>query len=45
MNVLRFKELLKNKLDSPLIPEYVKELYHKLDEEDNPVVLVGDIKA
>lgn len=45
MNVLRFKELLKNKLDSPLIPEYVKELYHKLDEEDNPVVLVGDTKA
>ena len=41
---LKFKELLKDKLDSPLIPEYVKELYHRLDEEDNPVLLVGDIK-
>ena len=44
ISVLEFKELLKDKLDSPLIPEYVKELYHRLDEEDNPVLLVGDIK-
>ncbi|MDE5612998.1 MAG: hypothetical protein K2I90_13410, partial [Odoribacter sp.] len=44
ISVLRFKELLKNKLDSPLVPEYVKELYNRLDEEDNPVLLVGDIK-
>ena len=26
ISVLRFKELLKDKLDSPLVPEYVKEL-------------------
>ena len=44
INVLRFKELLKDKLDSPLVPEYLKELYARLDEEDNPVLLVGDIK-
>ena len=44
INVLAFKELLKDKLDNPLIPEYVKELYSRLNEEDNPVLLVGDIK-
>ncbi|MDE5612676.1 MAG: hypothetical protein K2I90_11750, partial [Odoribacter sp.] len=43
-SVLQFKELLKDKFGSPLIPEYLKELYHRLDEEDNPVLLVGDIK-
>ena len=44
ISALKFKELLKDKLDSPLIPEYVKALYARLDEEDNPVLLVGDIK-
>ena len=44
VSVLRFKELLKDKLDNPLIPEYVKALYAQLDEEDNPVLLLGDIK-
>ena len=44
ISALQFKELLKDKLDNPLIPEYVKELYNRLDEEDNPVLLVGDIK-
>ncbi|MDE7374403.1 MAG: hypothetical protein K2M86_03625, partial [Odoribacter sp.] len=44
VSVLRFRELLKDNLDSPLVPEYVKELYARLDEEDNPVLLVGDIK-
>ena len=44
ISALEFKELLKDKLDSPLIPEYVKELYSRLNEEDNPVLLVGDIK-
>ena len=43
-NVLAFKGLLKDKLDNPLIPEYVKELYSRLNEEDNPVLLVGDVK-
>ena len=44
INVLQFKELLKDKLDNPLVPEYLKELYARLDEDDNPVLLVGDIK-
>ena len=44
ISALQIKELLKDKLDSPLIPEYVKALYAQLDEEDNPVLLVGDIK-
>ncbi|MDE5610538.1 MAG: hypothetical protein K2I90_00780, partial [Odoribacter sp.] len=44
ISALQFKELLKDELDNPLIPEYLKELYHRLDEEDNPVLLVGDIK-
>lgn len=44
LNVARFKEILKDKLDSPLIADYLKELYRELKEDDNPLLLIGDIK-
>lgn len=44
LNVSRFKEILKDKLDSPAIAGYLKTLYRELGEDDNPVLLVGDIK-
>ena len=44
LNVSRFKEILKDKLDSPLIADHLKELYRELKEDDNPLLLIGDIK-
>lgn len=44
INVSKFKDLLKNRLDSPLIADSLKTWYHELAEDDNPLILVGDIK-
>lgn len=44
INVSRFKNILKDKLDSPQVADSLKTLYYELDEDDNPLILVGDIK-
>lgn len=44
INVSLFKEMMKDKLDSPLIVDSLKNLYNELAEDDNSLILVGDIK-
>ncbi len=44
MNVAFFKKLVEKKLDDPRIPDSLKMLCRNLNEDDNPLLLVGDIK-
>lgn len=44
INVSQYKKILKDKLDNPLIADSLKVWYHNLNEEDNPLILVGDIR-
>ena len=44
MNVGDFRRQLEKKTDSPLVADSLKNLYYSLAENDNPLVLVGDMK-
>lgn len=43
LSVAEYKGILKDRLENPAVADSLKTLYHELQEEDNPVLLVGDV--
>lgn len=44
LSVANYKKILENCLDNPAVADSLKTLYQELQEEDNPVLLIGDVK-
>lgn len=44
VNVMDFKNIMKTRLDNVLVADSLKTLYAELDDDDNSLVIVGDIK-
>lgn len=43
LSVADYKKILKDRLENPAVADTLKTLYNELQEEDNPILVIGDV--